>query len=53
MLSAIVDSIPQAVAVLDPLPRQCDDLTSGAQLATLPFRDRLATIEADGVVLPV
>ena len=53
MLSAIVDSIPRAVAVLDPLPIQCDDLTSGAQLVTLPFHDRLAAIEADGVVLPV
>ena len=53
MLSAIVDSIPRAVAALDPLPGQCDDLTSGAQLATLLFHDRLATVEADGVVLPV
>ena len=53
MLSAIVDSIPRAVAALDPLPEPCDDLTSSAQLATLPFHDRLATIETDGVVLPV
>ena len=53
MLSAIVDSIPRAVAVLDPLPGRCDDLTSNAQLAPLPFHDRLATIGADGAVLPV
>ena len=53
MLSAIVDSIPRTVAALDPLPGQCDGLTNDAQLATLPFHDRLATVEADGVVLPV
>ena len=53
MLSAIVDSIPRAVAVLDPLPGQCDDLTSKAQLATLLFHDRLATLETGGVKLPV
>ena len=53
MLSAIVDSIPRAVAALDLLPGQCDDLTGGAQLATWPFQDRLATIETDGAVLPV
>ena len=53
MLSAIVDSIPRAVAVLDPLPGRCDDLTSNAQLAPLPFHDHLATIGADGAVLPV
>ena len=52
MLSAIVDSIPRAVAALDLLPGQCDDLTGGAQLATWPFQDRLATIETDGVALP-
>ena len=53
ILSVIVDSIPRAVAALDPLPEQCDDLTSSTQLATFPFHDRLATIETDGAVLPV
>ena len=53
MLSSIVDSIPRAVTVLDRLPRQCDDLTSSAQLATSPFHDRLATLETHGIILPV
>lgn len=52
LLSETVDNIPRAVVVYAGPSRQADGTTSEAQLATLPFNDRVAAVGADGFALP-
>ena len=53
MLSVIIDSIPRAGTSRTDLAAPYKEFSSDAQLATLPFHDRVAAIGADRlVVLP-
>ena len=51
MLSAIIDSIPRAGASHTDLAASSREFASDAQLATLPFHDRVAAIDAERPVV--